>query len=311
MNKSELLEIAKELDRRLPNFFGIVYEKYEDEIKKWIGEQREISMNSDLVYQYIRDHIISILNKDFNDFIKTASLELLYGMDFILNRIDVNSFPCDEKGENYAYYNDFNGQSFVNIVERFKEFDLPSGVDNYKYPLPKTTPYDAFEYSGEELDFSHNESVWGKKVNDNLIKEFFFDEITLHNIHYDISIKTEGLYKALLNKDFNPLLKGLVKPKEVEVVLGHAEVRRTFKVPRVGTVAGCYVTDGKIVRNGRVRVLRNGVIVAETSIGSLKRFKDDVREVVQGFECGVGLENFHDIKEGDILEVYTIQEEVA
>jgi len=71
------------------------------------------------------------------------------------------------------------------------------------------------------------------------------------------------------------------------------------------------VTDGKIVRNGRVRVLRNGVIVAETSIGSLKRFKDDVREVVQGFECGVGLENFHDIKEGDILEVYTIQEEVA
>jgi len=61
-------------------------------------------------------------------------------------------------------------------------------------------------------------------------------------------------------------------------VLGHAEVRRTFKVPRVGTVAGCYVTDGKIVRNGRVRVLRNGVIVAETSIGSLKRFKDDVRE---------------------------------
>jgi len=66
MNKSELIDIAKELDRRLPNFFGIVYEKYEDEIKKWIGEQREISMNSDLVYQYIRDHIISILNKDFN-----------------------------------------------------------------------------------------------------------------------------------------------------------------------------------------------------------------------------------------------------
>jgi len=111
--------------------------------------------------------------------------------------------------------------------------------------------------------------------------------------------------------DMANLLKGLVKPKEVEVVLGHAEVRRTFKVPRVGTVAGCYVTDGKIVRNGLVRVLRNGVIVAETSIGSLKRFKDDVREVVQGFECGVGLENFHDIKEGDILEVYTIQEEVA
>jgi translation initiation factor IF-2 len=109
--------------------------------------------------------------------------------------------------------------------------------------------------------------------------------------------------------DVSNMLKGLIKPKEVEVVLGHAEVRRTFKVPRVGTVAGCYVTDGKIVRNGKVRVLRNGVIVADTSIASLKRFKDDVREVAQGFECGIGLENFHDIKEGDIFEVYNIQEE--
>ncbi|WP_018963240.1 translation initiation factor IF-2 [Coprothermobacter platensis] len=111
--------------------------------------------------------------------------------------------------------------------------------------------------------------------------------------------------------DVSNMLKGLIKPKEVEVILGHAEVRRTFRVPRVGTVAGCYVTDGKITRNGKVRVLRNGIIVAESGIASLKRFKDDVREVAQGFECGIGLDNFHDIKEGDIFEVYTIQEETA
>ncbi|NPV88830.1 translation initiation factor IF-2 [Coprothermobacteraceae bacterium] len=108
--------------------------------------------------------------------------------------------------------------------------------------------------------------------------------------------------------DVANFLKGMLKPRQEEVVLGHAEVRRTFRVPRVGVVAGCYVTDGKVIRSGKVRVLRNGVIVAETGIASLKRFKDDVREVAQGYECGIGLENFQDIKEGDIFEVFTMQE---
>jgi len=116
MNKNDLIEVAKELDHRLPNFFGIVYEKHKDEIKKWIDKQWEISTNSSLVYQYIREHMISILNKDFNDFLKTAPLELLYWMNFILNRIDINFIQCDNNEENYAYYSDFNNQSFVNIV---------------------------------------------------------------------------------------------------------------------------------------------------------------------------------------------------
>jgi len=87
-------------------------------------------------------------------------------------------------------------------------------------------------------------------------------------------------------------------------VIGHAEVRATFRVPRAGTVAGCYVTDGTITRNALVRVLRDGVVVHESAVESLKRFKDDVREVAEGFECGIGVANFNDIQEGDVIEAY-------
>ena len=93
-----------------------------------------------------------------------------------------------------------------------------------------------------------------------------------------------------------------------EVELGQAEVRSTFKVPKVGVVAGCYVTEGKIIRNARVRVVRDGVVIHDGNLGSLKRFKDDVKEVATGYECGLGFERFNDIKEGDILEAYTFEE---
>jgi translation initiation factor IF-2 len=103
------------------------------------------------------------------------------------------------------------------------------------------------------------------------------------------------------------MLKGMLQPKEVEKVIGHAEVRKTFRVPKVGTVAGLYVTDGKMSRNARIRVIRDGVIVADTKVLSLKRFKEDVKEVAAGYECGMGLEKFNDIKEGDIFEAYVIE----
>ncbi len=102
-------------------------------------------------------------------------------------------------------------------------------------------------------------------------------------------------------------MEGLLEPEEKEVYLGSAEVRATFKVPKVGTVAGCYVRDGVIKRNAGVRLVRDGVVVYEGKISSLKRFKDDVKEVQAGYECGVGLENFNDIKVGDIIECYTIE----
>ena len=103
-------------------------------------------------------------------------------------------------------------------------------------------------------------------------------------------------------------MKGMLAPKYREVVLGHAEVRQTYKVSGVGTVAGCYVQDGKIVRNCSVRVVRDGIVIHEGQLASLKRFKDDAKEVAENYECGMTVEKFNDIKEGDIIEGYTMEE---
>ncbi len=117
------------------------------------------------------------------------------------------------------------------------------------------------------------------------------------------------IYEAL--DDVRNLVRGLAAPKVAEVVLGRAEVRRIFHISRVGTVAGCYVVEGRIPRSAQVRLVRDGAVVYEGRLASLRRFKDDVREVASGFECGVVLENFHDIKEGDVIEAYALQEQPA
>ena len=111
-------------------------------------------------------------------------------------------------------------------------------------------------------------------------------------------------------EEITAAMKGMLAPEFVEKVLGHAEVRQTIRVPNVGTIAGSYVQDGHIARNAQIRVVRDGIVIYEDKISSLKRFKDDAKEVQQGYECGVGLEKFNDIKEGDILEAF-IMEEVA
>lgn len=114
------------------------------------------------------------------------------------------------------------------------------------------------------------------------------------------------IYDAI--DDINKAIKGMLEPKYQEVILGRAEVREVFRVPKIGAIGGCYVTDGKILRAGKVRVVRDGAVIHEGSIGSLKRFKDDVREVATGFECGIGLEKFNDIKVGDIFEAFSEEE---
>ncbi len=111
-------------------------------------------------------------------------------------------------------------------------------------------------------------------------------------------------------EEITAAMKGMLAPEFVEKVLGHAEVRQTIRVPNVGTIAGSYVQHRMIARNAQIRVVRDGVVIFEDKISSLKRFKDDAKEVQQGYECGVGLEKFNDIKEGDILEAF-IMEEVA
>ena len=109
-------------------------------------------------------------------------------------------------------------------------------------------------------------------------------------------------------EEIEAAMKGMLAPKFRENLLGHAEVRQTIHVPNVGTIAGSYILDGKIARNAQIRVVRDGVVIFEDKISSLKRFKDDAKEVAQGYECGVGLERFNDIKEGDILEAFVMEE---
>jgi translation initiation factor IF-2 len=103
----------------------------------------------------------------------------------------------------------------------------------------------------------------------------------------------------------------MLAPIVSEEVTGHAEVRETFKVPKIGNIAGSYVTDGKVERNSMARLLRDGVVIVNTKVSSLRRFKDDAKEVQQGFECGIGLENYNDIKVGDTIEVYKNVETAA
>jgi translation initiation factor IF-2 len=107
-----------------------------------------------------------------------------------------------------------------------------------------------------------------------------------------------------LTEDIEQALVGMLKPTQVEETIGEVEVRQLFRVSRLGTIAGSYVTNGVVRRNAQVRVVRDGAVVYETTIADLKRFKDDVREVQEGFECGIRLEGFNDVKEGDVLEVY-------
>ena len=118
------------------------------------------------------------------------------------------------------------------------------------------------------------------------------------------------LYRVIYDciDEIEAAMKGMLAPKTREVVIGDIEVRDTYKISNVGTIAGCYVTSGRITRNASIRVVRDGIVVAEDAIASLRRFKDDVKEVAQGYECGISLEKFGDIKIGDIFEAYIIEE---
>ena len=114
------------------------------------------------------------------------------------------------------------------------------------------------------------------------------------------------IYDAI--NDVETAMKGMLAPKTREVDLGRAEVRQVYKITGVGAVAGCYVLEGRITRSAEIRVVRDGIIIADDKLASLKRFKDDVKEVAKGYECGMGLTKFNDIKEGDIFEAYEIEE---
>jgi len=117
-------------------------------------------------------------------------------------------------------------------------------------------------------------------------------------------------YRVIYNviDEIEAAIKGMLAPIFKEVILGKVEIRETFKVPGIGLIAGAYVTEGKVVRNAEIRLLRDGIVIHEGKISSLKRFKDDAKEVAKGFECGIGIENFNDVKEGDLIECFQMEE---
>ena len=114
------------------------------------------------------------------------------------------------------------------------------------------------------------------------------------------------IYQAI--EEVEAAMKGMLAPKYEEKIIGNAEVRQTFRISNVGTIAGAYVLTGKVERNAGVRIIRDNIVIHEGKLATLKRFKDDAKEVTKGFECGIQIENFNDIKEGDIIEVYVMEE---
>ena len=123
----------------------------------------------------------------------------------------------------------------------------------------------------------------------------------------NVQIRTYRVIYDIID-DVENAMKGMLDPEFKEVILGTVEIRDTFKVPGVGVVGGAYVTEGKVVRNAQIRLVRDGIVIHEGKIASLKRFKDDAREVAQGYECRIGIENYNDIKEGDIIECFQMEE---
>ncbi len=129
--------------------------------------------------------------------------------------------------------------------------------------------------------------------------------VSAENAEVDIRLY-RVIYDAI--EDIEKALKGMLEPTFREAVIGHVEIRTTFRVSGVGTIGGAYVTDGKVLRNSSVRVVRDGIVIHEGELGSLKRFKDDVKEVNSGYECGISIDKYNDIKEGDIIEAYVMEQ---
>ena len=143
-----------------------------------------------------------------------------------------------------------------------------------------------------------------------IIVDLTYVLMQVRNVQQKLKNVDMRLHRVIYNviEEIESAMKGLLDPEFEEQVIGQAEVRQTFKVSKVGTIAGSYVTEGKITRNAGVRVIRDGIVQFEGELDTLKRFKDDAKEVSQGYECGITIANFNDIKEGDIIEAFEMVE---
>ena len=181
---------------------------------------------------------------------------------------------------------------------------LQSSLEKLSTPEVKLSVVQAsagpINYSDVLLAATSNAIILGFHVRPTATAQALADrekvEIRKYNIIYDVV------------DDIRSAMEGLLAPDLKEETVGTVEVRQVFKVPKIGTIAGCYVTGGRVRRNGQVRLIRESVQVYEGKISSLKRFKDDAREVEAGFECGIGIEGYQDIRVGDVIEVFEVRE---
>ena len=203
---------------------------------------------------------------------------------------------------------DQNKMTTLNLIVKA---DVQGSVEAVKQALEKL--------SNDEVRVRVLHSAVGAVTKDDVNLASAFDAIIIgFNIRPDNTARETAehdgvdirLYRVIYQaiEDIEKAMKGLLAPEYKEVLLGHAEVRNTFRITGAGTVAGCYVQDGKLQRNAQVRLLRDNIVVFEGKLSSLKRFKDDAKEVAQGYECGIGLEKFNDIHVGDVLEAYIMEE---
>ncbi|MDD3337040.1 MAG: translation initiation factor IF-2 [Eubacteriales bacterium] len=202
-------------------------------------------------------------------------------------------------------------QNKITTLSLIVKADVQGSVEAVKQALEKLT--------NDEVRVRVLHSAVGAITKDDVNLASAFDAIIIgFNVRPDNNAKEiaerDGvdvrLYRIIYQaiEDIQKAMKGLLAPEFKEVMLGHAEVRNTFRITGAGTVAGCYVTDGKLQRNAEVRLLRENIVVFEGKLSSLKRFKDDAKEVATGFECGVSFDNFNDIKEGDVVECFIMEE---
>ena len=202
-------------------------------------------------------------------------------------------------------------QSKMTTLNLIVKADVQGSVEAVKQALEKL--------SNDQVRVRVLHSAVGAVTKDDVNLASAFDAIIIgFNIHPDNNAKEaaerEGvdirLYRVIYQaiEDIEKAMKGLLAPEYKEVLLGHAEVRNTFRITGAGTVAGCYVQDGKMQRNAQVRLLRDNIVVFEGKLNSLKRFKDDAKEVAAGYECGISFDGYNDIKEGDVIECFIMEE---
>ena len=202
-------------------------------------------------------------------------------------------------------------QSKMTTLNLIVKADVQGSVEAVKQALEKL--------SNDQVRVRVLHSAVGAVTKDDVNLASAFDAIIIgFNIRPDNNAKEaaerEGvdirLYRVIYQaiEDIEKAMKGLLAPEYKEVLPGHAEVRNTFRITGAGTVAGCYVQDGKMQRNAQVRLLRDNIVVYEGKLNSLKRFKDDAKEVAAGYECGISFDGYNDIKEGDIIECFIMEE---